>query len=141
MLAVVRVRGSVKTDKKIIDTLEILRINRVNHCVLVPDTKDSKGMLKKATNWITWGKIEDDTIEKLVLKRGRTGNNKRLDEKTAKETAKKILKNQSVNGVGIKPVFRLSPPSKGHKSIKLHYPRGALGNRKEKINDLIKRMI
>jgi large subunit ribosomal protein L30 len=141
MLAVVRIRGSVKTDQRIVDTLGMLRLNRVNHCVLVPDTKDVKGMLKKATSWITWGNIDDGTIEKLLLKRGRTMDNKKLDDKAAKDVAKKISKNQSMKDAGIKPVFRLSPPSKGHKSTKLHYPKGALGNRKEKINDLIKRMM
>ena len=41
----------------------------------------------------------------------------------------------------IRPVFRLGPPRKGFKSIRLPYPRGDLGNRKEKINDLLERMI
>ena len=40
-----------------------------------------------------------------------------------------------------KPPFRLNPPRGGYGGIKLPYPKGALGNRGEKINDLIKRML
>ncbi|MFH1779965.1 MAG: uL30 family ribosomal protein [Candidatus Micrarchaeota archaeon] len=41
-----------------------------------------------------------------------------------------------------KPPFRLKPPKNGFKgSIKKQYPKGALGNRKEKINELINRML
>ena len=42
---------------------------------------------------------------------------------------------------GIKPVFRLSPPSGGFNAVKEYYPKGDLGYRGEKINELLKRMI
>jgi len=141
MLAVIRVRGSVKMDKKIEDTLKMLRLNRVNHCILVPENQDFLGMLNKAKNWITWGRIDDRMLEKLIFKRGRLEGSKRIDQKVSKEIAKKIIKNQSLNGLSIKPIFRLSPPSKGYKSVKSLYPRGALGSRREKMNELVKRMI
>jgi len=38
-------------------------------------------------------------------------------------------------------VFKLNPPSHGLKSTKIHYPKGDLAYRGEKINDLLKRMI
>ncbi len=141
MFVVIRIRGSAKTDKRIADTLKILRLNRTNHCVLVPENPTFEGMFKKAKNWITWGQIDDKTLEKLVFKRGRLERNKRVDQKRAKDIAKKIVKNQSLNGLKIKPIFRLSPPSGGYKSVKLSYPKGALGPRGDKINELIKRMI
>lgn len=38
--------------------------------------------------------------------------------------------------------YRLNPPRKGYGgSIKLPFPKGALGDRGEEINDLVKRMI
>ncbi len=141
MFVVIRIRGPAKTDKRIADTLKMLRLNRTNHCVLVSENPTFEGMFKKAKNWITWGQIDDKTLEKLVFKRGRLEGNKRVDQKKAKDIAKKIVKNQSLNGLKIKPIFRLSPPSKGHKSVKLSYPKGALGPRGDKINELIKRMI
>ena len=40
----------------------------------------------------------------------------------------------------LKPFFRLHPPRGGIKS-KIHFPKGVLGNNKEKINDLVERML
>lgn len=141
MFAVIRTRGPAKTDRKIEDTLNMLRLTRTNHCVVVPETDTNRGMVKKAKSWITWGEIDNITLEKLVYKRGRMMGDQRVDEKHAKEIAKKIVTGQSLNGVDIKHVFRLSPPSKGHKSVKILYPRGSFGYRGKKINELIKRMI
>ena len=43
---------------------------------------------------------------------------------------------------GMKPVFRLHPPIKGYEGNKHAFAEGgALGNRKEKINDLVMRML
>jgi large subunit ribosomal protein L30 len=78
--------------------------------------------------------------------------NKRLDEKSLE----KITKFKSFDDLSealiegkcklkdfkeIKPVFRLSPPRHGYKAIRLHYPKGDLGDRKEEINELLERMI
>ena len=51
-----------------------------------------------------------------------------------------IIKNKNINDLPIKPFFRLHPPRGGIKSRE-HFPKGVLGNNKEKINDLIKRML
>jgi len=111
MYAVVRLRGSVNMHKEIKDTLTMLNLRRVNHCVLVPDTPSYKGMLKRAENWVTWGEISKDVEKQLKKKRGEGR------------------------------VFRLSPPTHGLKSTKVHFPKGDLGYRGDKINRLLKRMI
>ncbi len=142
MYAVIRVRGSVKTPGEVRETLKMLRLTRVNHCTIVPKDKTYEGMLAKARHYITWGEIDESTLEKLVSKRGRLEGNKRVGSKNAKDIAKKIIKAKSLKGVkDIKRVFRLSPPSGGYKSTKLPFPRGDLGYRGEKINSLLKRMI
>jgi large subunit ribosomal protein L30 len=140
MYAVVRVRGSVNVNRETKDTLRMLRLTRINHCVVIPKTPDFEGMLQKARSYITWGEISKDTLEKLVAKRGRLPGDVKLPEKEAKEIAGKVAKGM-VKQAGLKPVFRLSPPSKGYRSIRLDFPRGDLGNRGERINDLLKRMI
>ncbi|NUN11853.1 uL30 family ribosomal protein [Candidatus Micrarchaeota archaeon] len=49
--------------------------------------------------------------------------------------------NKKISAKGKQP-YRLNPPKGGFKgSIKQPYPKGALGNRKEKINDLVNRML
>ncbi len=142
LFAVVRVRGSVGTTRQLSDTLMMLRLHRINHCVIVPKTQNYEGMLQKARYFITWGEIDKETLEKLIAKRGRFAGDKRVkDISYAKELANFIISGKAVKEIGIKPVFRLSPPSKGYESTKALFPKGSLGYRGEKINELIKRMI
>lgn len=138
MLAVIRIKGSVGVPANVNDTLKMLRLNRVNHCVIVPKTPDFEGMLRKAVNYITWGEIEPKLLEALILKRGRGPGNRRIEKKDVKALARKIEEKQELK---MKPVFRLSPPSRGFKSIRRTFPKGDLGCRGEKINELLERMI
>ena len=151
--AVVRVRGTVNVRHDIKKTLEMLRLNRVNHCVLVEESENYKGMLQKAKDYITWGEIEKDTLVELIKKRGRLIGDKPLDDEYVKSaTSYKSIEELSdaiIEGKikyrelpEIKPVFRLSPPKKGYEGIKRAYAvGGALGYRGKDINDLIKRML
>jgi large subunit ribosomal protein L30 len=139
MYAVIRLRGSVKLKQEVKDTLRLLRLNRKMHCVLLKENEVVKGMLQKAKDRITWGEINDNTLKKLIEKRGRKSGNKRLTKEEAENVFNKLKQNQKVE---IKPVFRLTPPSKGFKnSVKQHYPNGELGYRRGDINKLLKRMI
>ena len=140
MYAVVRVRGSVNVAKAVEDTLKMLRLNQVNHCVLVPKDKNYEGMLRKVESYVTWGEISEEVLERLVSRRGRLAGDKRIDDKEAGKALDKIRKD-GVKDAGIKPVFRLSPPSKGYKATRKRFPMGDLGNRGETINELLKRMI
>jgi large subunit ribosomal protein L30 len=142
LFAVVMVRGVVGTNRDLKDTLKMLMLDRINHCVIVPKNPNYEGMLHKARHFVTWGEIDQETIEKLVSKRGRFAGDKRMkDISYAKELAALIISGKKVRETGIKPVFRLSPPSKGYESTKKLYPRGSLGYRGEKMAELIKRMI
>jgi large subunit ribosomal protein L30 len=141
MYAVIRIRGSVDLKKDIKDTLTMLRLHRKMHCALIKENEVMKGMLQKVRNWITWGEIDDEVLKILIEKRGRKIGEKRLTEVETEEIFKKIKENEKVPNE-IKPVFRLTPPSKGFKkSIKQHYPKGELGYRGKEINELLKRMI
>ena len=141
MYAVIRIRGSVGLKKEIKDTFSMLRLHRKMHCVLLKETDNIKGMLKKVRNWITWGEIDDNVLRYLIEKRGRKSGNKRLKKEEVEEIFNKIKENEKVPKE-MKPVFRLTPPSKGFKkSIKQHYPKGELGYRGKEINELLKRMI
>lgn len=152
MFAVIRLRGSVKTRKEINDTLEMLRLKKVNYCVVVKKTPQYEGMLKKVKDFVTYGEIDKKTLVELLKKRGRIEKNQKLDEAKLKEItnfdnfekfADALMKGsvKLKDYKKIKPFFRLSPPKKGLKSIRLPYPKGDLGYRKEKINELLERMI
>ncbi len=69
-------------------------------------------MIEKVRNQVAYGEISEDTLKKL-------------NEKRKTKT---------------KNFFRLHPPRKGI-NAKLHFPKGVLGNNKEKINELIERML
>ena len=137
MLAVIRVRGSVNESADVRKTFDLLKLTRTNQCVLHNKEKSIEGMLNVVQRFITWGEINDETLEKMIYKRGRMPGDERVEKKDAKAIAKQVKEKKAK----IKPVFRLGPPSGGHKSTKLHFPKGALGNRGDKINELLKRMI
>ena len=77
MLAAVRIRGTPGTRKDIRDTLQMLNLTRVNHCVIIPRTDDYLGMLRKAENYLTWGEIDRPTLECLIKTRGREQGNRK----------------------------------------------------------------
>ena len=141
LIAVVRLRGKSKASKEVNDTLEMLHLTRANHCAVVPDDKTYNGMLKRAGDFVAWGGVDEDTLIKLLEKRGFGMDGKRLDAKHAKSIAHKALKAKKLDDSGINPVFRLSPPSGGLRSVKTRYPRGDLGPRGGTINELLSRMI
>ncbi|MBW9221170.1 50S ribosomal protein L30 [Methanothermococcus sp. SCGC AD-155-M21] len=151
--AVVRVRGSVGVRGDIADTLKMLRLHRVNHCVIIPNTETYRGMLNKVKDYVTYGEIDKDTLIKLILKRGRLPGNKRLNEEKIKELTELSIEDLSekiINGeinlknTPLKPVFRLHPPKKGYDKGGIKKPfsvGGALGYRGSEINKLLDKMI
>ena len=40
--AVVRIRGSVNVKPKIKETMRLMKLNRVNHCVIIPENDTYK---------------------------------------------------------------------------------------------------
>lgn len=152
MFAIIRLRGRVNRSKKVEDTFKMLHLNAPNNCVLIPETSSFKGMLNVIKDFCTWGEIERDVLIELLKRRLRKKGRKRVDEKTLKEITNFSSFEEFADALlegkvkikdfkELNPTFRLSPPSKGFKSIKIHYPKGDLGYRGKKINELLKRMI
>jgi large subunit ribosomal protein L30 len=152
--AVVRVRGTLRVKPKIKETLKYLRLNKVNHCIIIPETPEYKGMLKRAKDYITWGEVEADTVASLLKDRSEVEENQRMTDKYVKKnTDFKDLNELSIavsEGTfshrkieGLNPVFRLNPPRKGgYEGIKRAFTiGGALGYRGKEINKLLQRMI
>ena len=138
-LAVVLVRGMVNVTQSVKDTLKMLKLNRKNHCVIIANNPVNVGMLRKVKDYATWGELDENTFKELVEKRGEEYKSRLGDFK--KKYSYKVLE---VNGKKYKPYFRLNPPRKGfgRKGIKMAFNvGGALGYRKEKINDLVQRML
>ena len=152
MYAIIRIRGTVQLRKENNDTMRMLNLTKGNHLSLANETQQNEGMIKKVQDYVTWGTISLNTLEYLLEKRGRLVGNKRVTVEylkkfkigSFKELAEQVNKDKKVlASYGIKPVFRLNPPSKGYEraGIKKNYKvGGALGFRGEAINELIMRM-
>lgn len=137
MFVAVRLKGDVGVSKKTKDTLKILNLNKKFSCIVVPETDSYKGMLKKVKNMVTWGEINENILLKLIKKRG-----KNIEKKLEKMGYKDLDELVNTKNFNIKTTFNLSPPSRGFKkNLKEIYPKGALGYRGEKINQLLKKMI
>ncbi len=154
-IAVIRVRGKVHVKTEIEDTMKLINLTRVNHCVVIDDRSQYRGMINKINDYITWGEINTETFMKLMHKRGRLTGNKRLsDEYFAENTSYKSIEefvgafmnfDTELRDIkDLKPIFRLRPPKKGYERGGIKHPYstgGALGHRSDKINDLLEKMI
>jgi len=147
MMVVIRIKGLVGLDKKRGETLKRLRLRKKYSAVILQEKENIVGMIKKVGNCVAYGKIDEPTLYLLIEKRGKLVGNKPIKkediEKIVKElTSGKELKDIKIKDIEIKPFFRLHPPIGGFKkSTKKAFPKGVLGNQKEKINELLKRML
>ena len=138
MIAIIRISGQVGLKKEIKETLNRLRLRKKYVCVVLNESKENLGMLRKLRDFVASGKINDETFIKLIEKRGqKKDKTKKIDAKKIVDDLKKGKKYQELN---LKPFFRLHPPRKGIETKK-HFPKGVLGDHKEKINELIERML
>jgi len=151
MFFVVRVRGTTGVKRDIADTLDMLRLNRINHGVLVEENPSFEGMLQKAKDYVTWGEITSGTLSEIISKRGEfVGGARITDELLAEKTdyssiddlaAALIDGDIKATDIDMKPVFRLHPPRKGYEGIRFSIKEGgSLGYRGESIEDLVKKM-
>lgn len=114
-LAAIQIRGRIGAKKNVKETLDLLNLQKKNALVILDDTEENKGMLKKCKDYLTYGEVDEETIEALQDEREESNNH-----------------------------YNLHPPRGGFRQggIKKHYnDNGALGYRGEAINDLIHKMI
>ncbi|MCJ7794538.1 MAG: 50S ribosomal protein L30 [Methanoregulaceae archaeon] len=152
MYAVVQVRGVVNTRRDIKDTLKMLRLHHINHCVLVSDTPENLGMIRKVKDYVAYGEVDAPTIETLLRTRGRVIGDVMLTDEYIKANstysgitgfAEALLSGETrLRDIpGLKPVLRLHPPRKGYKTTKRTYVQGgALGYYGQEINTLLYKM-
>jgi large subunit ribosomal protein L30 len=151
-IIVIRIRGSVNVNRYIADTLEMLKLKKVNNAVIIDDRETYRGMLQKVKDYVTWGEIDAADVSLILKKRGDLeGGGKLSDDYVKKNTpyksiddvSKAIAEFKAEPSVipGLKGVFRLHPPRKGHRGIKKSYSiGGSLGNRGGEIKKLIHQM-
>lgn len=150
-IAIVQIRGTVKTHPDVRKTLELLRLKQKHACVVVDDTPVSRGMLKKIKDYTTFGTIDEDFYVKMLDSRGECVGKKSLKDnkvdskKLAKEFFADELKLRDFESkYQVKPYFRLHPPIGGFETggiKKTFNQKGVLGERGDKISELIQKML
>ena len=140
MIAVIRISGQVEISSKVKETLHRLHIRRKYSCTLLESNQVNTKLLNKIKNYVAYGPISEETLAELIKKRAKP------KQKSQKIEYKKIiqeLEKKPIIKLEIKPFFRLHPPIGGIDSKK-HFGvsrKAVLGDNKEKINDLIARML
>jgi len=114
-IAIVRVRGQVRIRHDIVRAMEQLNLKQRHAATIVEESPVITGQLKKVQSFVTWGPVTPDTEKKMAFRARAEGR-----------------------------WFALCPPRKGYgrKGIKMPFSHsGALGDRGDKINDLLLRMV
>jgi len=152
-VAVVRIRGHAKIQHTAVDTMYFLKLNRVNHCVVLPQNATTKGMLQAVKDYVTWGEMGHEMLARMLFQKGEVVGGGKLTDAYVKDNskytsilslAKAIDKGEATlaDVKGLKPVIRLPPPRKGYENTKRGFTDGgSLGNRGADIEKLIDRML
>lgn len=139
-VAVILIRGKIDMNHQVKDTVKMLRLDRKHVCTVFDKNPSVMGMLRKVKDYTTFGVISDETLKLLIDKRGEEYKGRVTDSRGKYQYNKFI----EVNGKKYKNFFRLSPPKGGFESRGIKKPftmGGVLGDRKEKIAELIQKMI
>ncbi len=139
MIIVIRISGLVEVPHNIEESLSRLRLRKKYTAVLINPTPPNIKLLKKIRDYVAYGDINTETLSLLIKKRGKS------IKKNAKIDADSIisqLDKKPLSSLGLKPFFGLHPPIGGIDS-KIHFPikKGVLGDNKQKINELVRRML
>jgi large subunit ribosomal protein L30 len=151
-LCVIAVRGRVNMSYDNKKTLDYLRLHRKNTCSVLDNTPENLGMVRKVKDFITWGTIDEEVFKKIVLARGELLGNRKVKDSNDFDVGKvvkefyegKVKLRDFETKYSLKPFFRLHPPIKGfeRKGIKQPFGKGGvLGDRKDKINILVEKML
>jgi large subunit ribosomal protein L30 len=140
MIAIIRISGMVEIPREVQETLFRMRLRKKFCLVLLSEKPENIGMLKVVRNFVAFGGINRETLVELIKKRGKSTKKEKID---ADKIASELLEGKTekkLEDLGLKPFFSMHPPRGGIDS-KIHSPKGVLGDNKEKINDLIRRML
>lgn len=154
LLLVIRLRGSPDRRPEEEKALSLLRLHKPYHAVLLRDSPDVRGMLDRTLgSVVTYGEVDKSTLAELLRRRGRLVGNELLTEDYLKklgfssfeELADALLSGKvSIEDLpGLKPVFRLRPPSGGFRGTirKNTGAGGECGYRGARINELLRKML
>lgn len=147
LLAIVMIRGTAKAPHVVRDTLEMLGLKEPNNCVFLPDSPGFMGMLKLCKDHVTWGEVSQKVLEVSLKRWARVGSRRPTEDEWKKAgswsgVSKHLAEGKTLRGLGFNKTLRLHPPRGGYKSVKRPFNAGGdLGNRGDKVNQLLEKMI
>jgi len=152
LLAIVRIRSGIRRSGETLDSLKLLRLLRINTAVLIRASPSLDGQIMKIKDVACWGPIEKEILIRLLVRRGRLAGDRRLTEGDLKKDtgyssvealAEDLLLNKvQLTGVkGLKPFFRLMPPSIRASRKRAGSDRGLLGDLGKGINAVLMKML
>ena len=158
---VVRIRGIIGNSPKVRKILQLLRLRQINNAVFVRLNKASINMLRLVEPYIAYGYPNLKTVKQMVYKRGFAKVNRQripitdnglIEQNLGKHDiicVEDLVHEIATCGPHFKEAssflwpFKLSNPNGGFKRKLIHFNegKGEAGNRGEKINSFIQRMI
>lgn len=157
---VIRIKGINGVAPKPKKVLQLLRLRQINNGVFVRLNKATISMLRIAEPYITWGYPSLKTVRELVYKRGFGKLNGQRVPLTSNNVIEERLKKFNIIcmedliheiftvGPNFKQAnnflwhFKLNNPRHGWRKKTIHYVEGGdAGNREDKINHLLRKMI
>ncbi|MFB6182524.1 MAG: uL30 family ribosomal protein [Candidatus Nanohaloarchaea archaeon] len=115
MIAAIKVRGSLDAPKRVKQNLQNMNLEKKNQLVIYENKESIKGMMNKAKDYITYGEIDEETVEKIEDK---------------KDT--ELNPGDTVN---------LTPPSGGYKNTKRNVNQGGSLGKRQNLDQLIQKMV
>ncbi|XP_044754727.1 60S ribosomal protein L7-like [Coccinella septempunctata] len=157
---VIRIRGINKVAPKVRKVLQLFRLRQINNGVFVKLNKATINMLRICEPYITWGYPNLKSVRELIYKRGFAKINGQRVPITSNEIIEQRLSKSNIIcvedliheifTVGDKFKFasnflwpfKLNTPTGGWRRKTNHYVEGGdFGNREDKINELLRRMV
>lgn len=163
LAVVVRIRGIMGVSPKVRKILQLLRLRQLHNAVFLRINTATLKMLQIVAPYVAWGYPNIKSVRELIYKRGFGKVNKQripiTDNSVIENTLGAVSKGRVICvedlvheiftvGDNFKEAnnflwpFKLSSPSGGFSKKLLHYNEGGeAGNREQKINALLKKML
>jgi len=157
---VIRIRGINGLHPRVRKILQLFRLRQINNGVFMKLNKATINMLRIVEPYVAWGYPNMKSVHDLVFKRGFAKlkgqripivDNKIIEEKLGKRNIiciPDLIHQVASVGPHFKQCanflwpFKLNTPTGGWRKKTTHYVEGGdYGNREDKINDLLRRMI
>ncbi|XP_020287961.1 60S ribosomal protein L7 [Pseudomyrmex gracilis] len=157
---VIRIRGINQVAPKVRKVLQLFRLKQINNGVFIKLNKATINMLRIIEPYVTWGYPNLKSVRELIYKRGFAKINRQRIPITSNSIIEKKLGKSNIIctedliheiftvGPRFKYAsnflwpFKLNTPTGGWRKKTNHYVEGGdFGNREDKINELLRRMV